>query len=252
MGDDRRRFLKLAGLAVLAAGGAPVLTSWAQQHAPGPGQGPTKRLGMVIDVRRCEKEEGCTLCVDACHRAHNVPDLGNPKDEVKWIWKEKFEHGFPNEENPYVPAEISGRVPVFCNHCDNPPCVRVCPTKATWKRDDGVVMMDWHRCIGCRYCVVGCPYGSRSFNWKNPRQYLKQQNPGFPTRTKGVVEKCTLCDERLAAGLLPACVDACKVKALVFGDLADPESEVRQLLKSRFAIRRKPELGTHPELFYLV
>jgi len=141
---------------------------------------------------------------------------------------------------------------VLCNHCDNPPCVRVCPTQATWKRDDGIVMMDWHRCIGCRYCVVGCPYGSRSFNWRNPRPFVKELNPEFPTRTKGVVEKCTLCEERLAAGLAPACVEACKVKALTFGNLADPESDVRKLLATRYAIRRKPELGTHPELYYLV
>jgi len=141
---------------------------------------------------------------------------------------------------------------VFCNHCDNPPCVRVCPVQATWKRQDGIVMMDWHRCIGCRYCVAACPYGSRSFNWFDPRPYIAELNPDFPTRTKGVVEKCNFCEERLAKGQPPACVEACKEKAFVFGNLADPQSEVRQLLESRYTLRRKPELGTQPDVFYLV
>jgi molybdopterin-containing oxidoreductase family iron-sulfur binding subunit len=141
---------------------------------------------------------------------------------------------------------------VFCNHCDNPPCVRVCPTKATWKREDGIVMMDWHRCIGCRYCVAGCPYGSRSFNWVEPRPHIKSLNPEFPTRTKGVVEKCTFCEERLAKGQGPACVSACREKAMVFGNLNDPASEVRELLRVRYSIRRKPQLGTQPEVYYLV
>jgi molybdopterin-containing oxidoreductase family iron-sulfur binding subunit len=113
-------------------------------------------------------------------------------------------------------------------------------------------MMDWHRCIGCRYCVAACPYGSRSFNWGDPRPYIRELNPDFPTRTKGVVEKCTFCEERLAKGQMPACVEACKAKAMVFGDLNDPQSEVRKLLGSRYALRRKPELGTKPEVYYLV
>jgi molybdopterin-containing oxidoreductase family iron-sulfur binding subunit len=113
-------------------------------------------------------------------------------------------------------------------------------------------MMDWHRCIGCRYCVAACPYGSRSFNWVDPRPRIKELNPDFPTRTKGVVEKCTFCEERLAKGQQPVCVEACKDKALVFGNLNDPKSEIRELLRTRHTIRRKPELGTQPELYYLV
>jgi molybdopterin-containing oxidoreductase family iron-sulfur binding subunit len=141
---------------------------------------------------------------------------------------------------------------VFCNQCSNPPCVRVCPTQATWKRADGIVMMDWHRCIGCRYCIAACPYGSRSFNWRDPRPFIAQIRPDYPTRTKGVVEKCTFCEERLAAGKLPACVVACEEKALVFGDLEEPGSVLREILGGRFSIRRKPDLGTKPEIFYLV
>ena len=140
---------------------------------------------------------------------------------------------------------------MLCNHCDNPPCVRVCPTKATWKREDGIVMMDYHRCIGCRFCMAGCPYGSRSLNWRDPRPFIKKITKEFPTRERGVVEKCNFCSERLAKGLIPACVEACKEKVLVFGDLEDPNSEVRGLLKSHYTIRRKPQLGTRPQIYYI-
>ena len=147
---------------------------------------------------------------------------------------------------------LHDEVLVFCNHCDNPPCVRVCPTQATWKRDDGIVMMDWHRCIGCRYCVAACPYGSRSFNWRDPRPSIEEVQQDYPTRTRGVVEKCTFCDARLAKGQPPACVEACKTGCLKFGDLEDPDSEVREVLRERHAIRRKPGLGTQPQVYYLV
>jgi molybdopterin-containing oxidoreductase family iron-sulfur binding subunit len=131
--------------------------------------------------------------------------------------------------------------------------VSVCPTQATWKREeDGIVMMDWHRCIGCRYCMVACPYGSRSFNWKDPRPFVDDQQQDFPTRMRGVVEKCTFCEERLAKGLMPSCVDACSERALAFGDLQNPNSDIRQLLKSSYTIRRKPALGTEPEVYYIV
>ena len=127
----------------------------------------------------------------------------------------------------------------------------VCPTKATFQREDGIVMMDYHRCIGCRYCMAACPYGARSFNWQDPRPFVQTIDKGYPTRTRGVVEKCNFCDERLARGLIPACVEACKEKALVFGDLNDADSSVRKLLRSRNALQRKAELGTGPKVFYL-
>jgi molybdopterin-containing oxidoreductase family iron-sulfur binding subunit len=253
MQEGRRRFLTVAGLSVLAAGGAPALSALVRDaHATGPGHKPGhKRWGMLVDLRKCFREQGCTLCVDACHKAHNVPNLGNAKEEVKWIWKEGFEQAFPTEENHYLPEALHANpLPVFCNHCDEPPCVRVCPTKATWRREDGIVMMDWHRCIGCRYCMVACPYGSRSFNWRNPRPFIPSITSEFPTRMKGVVEKCTLCEERLAKGQLPACVEACKAHALVFGDLGDPASEIRALLRTTYTLRRKASLGTQPEVYY--
>jgi molybdopterin-containing oxidoreductase family iron-sulfur binding subunit len=139
----------------------------------------------------------------------------------------------------------------LCNQCDEPPCVRVCPTQATFKRDDGIVMMDFHRCIGCRFCMGGCPYGSRSFNFRDPEPYIAKMNPEFPHRTRGVVEKCNFCVERIDQGLKPACVESCPSKAMTFGDLNDPTSEVRALMDEHATQRRKPELGTEPSVYYI-
>jgi Fe-S-cluster-containing dehydrogenase component len=267
MSVERRKFLKLAGLAALGVAGGTtgrvlaedslaVDTPQAQTPVADTARGPltAKRWAMVIDVRKCREQADCNDCQAACHLVHNVPDFGNPKDEIKWIWKESFEHAFHDQENEHLPEELKNtRTPVLCNHCDNPPCVRVCPTQATWKREqDGIVMMDWHRCIGCRYCVAACPYGSRSFNWRDPRPHIKQIQADFPTRMRGVVEKCTFCEERLVRGQLPACVTACKHGALVFGDLEDAESEVRRILAERFSIRRRAGLGTQPEVYYVL
>ncbi len=267
MDNNRRKFLKLTGLAALGISTANLEKIFAKdgkldpadlnmvpsKFDPTPEEDAQTRWAMVIDLKKCLMEENCDLCIKACNTTHNVPEINNPKHEIKWIWKEPYENAFLDKENFYQREELNDTpVPVFCNHCDNPPCVRVCPTQATWKREDGVVMMDWHRCIGCRYCVVACPYGSRSFNWKDPRPEIPELNREYPTRSKGVVEKCTFCDERLAKGLLPACVEACKAKAMCFGNISDPKSEVRQLLKENFSIRRKPGLGTNPEIYYLV
>jgi molybdopterin-containing oxidoreductase family iron-sulfur binding subunit len=245
----------LTVLTVAGGGGLKAITEsdTTQQVTPGkPLVG--KRWAMVVDLRKCKEQEDCKDCTLACHKVHNVPDFDNRKDEVKWIWKERFEHVFHEQEHEYTREEIKHlQVPLLCNHCDNAPCTRVCPTGATWKRDtDGIVMMDWHRCIGCRYCVVACPYGSRSFNWRDPRPFIDEINEDYPTRMRGVVEKCTFCEERLDKGQLPACVEACKHGALVFGDLEDPESDVRKLLGENFTLRRRPELGTKPEVYYIV
>jgi molybdopterin-containing oxidoreductase family iron-sulfur binding subunit len=206
---------------------------------------------MVVDTRKCR--EDCTDCINACHTVHNVPDFGNPKDEIKWIWTDDYEHAFPGRHNSYLSDDVKARpFTLLCNHCDNPPCVRVCPVQATFKRYDGIVMMDYHRCIGCRCCMAACPYGSRSFNWRDPREHIAKINEEFPTRTKGVAEKCNFCAERLAKGLQPACVEACKDGALIFGDLADPESPPRKALRANYTIRRKAELGTLPQVYYIV
>ncbi|HQG23230.1 MAG TPA: 4Fe-4S dicluster domain-containing protein, partial [Smithellaceae bacterium] len=125
-------------------------------------------------------------------------------------------------------------------------------TGATFQRADGIVMMDYHRCIGCRLCMAACPYGARSMNYRNPRPFIDRINPDFPTRAKGVVEKCNFCEERIAKGLLPACVEACRQKALTFGDVEDTRSEIRLLLEKRFSLRRRAHLGTGPQIYYLL
>jgi len=206
---------------------------------------------MAVEARKCRPD--CTDCLVACHEAHNVPNFGNPKDDVHWIGRAPLPQVFPAGTHPRLPESIRGlSVPVLCNHCENPPCVRVCPTQATFKRTDGIVMMDYHRCIGCRFCMAACPYGARSMNYRDPRQYIPRLNPDFPTRTKGVVEKCNFCEERLARGVMPACVTACKEKALSFGDMEDPRSGVRLILDKGLSLRRRPELGTEPQIYYLL
>ena len=254
----RKDFLRLSGLSFLSgaaieAGRALAGRGSSASVSTVPQDAQSVRWGMVVDLRRCQKAKGCTVCTDACDAIHNVPRLPDPKHQIKWIWTEPYEAVFPYIQNGYAEQTDSGiPVPLMCNHCASPPCVHVCPTQATWRRADGIVMMDWHRCIGCRYCMAACPYGSRSFNWVDPRPGISKLNPDFPTRTKGVVEKCNFCDERLAIGQIPACVEACPEKALVFGNLADPNSEPRKMLRERFAVQREPELGTGPSVYYLV
>ncbi len=271
MSMDRRRFLRIAGISsVLGAGGFSLANTVksrveASQTKPASSALTAKRWAMVVDMSKFTSEADYQKCIDACHLSHNVPHItDNPKHEIKWIWTDTFEHVFPGNEDEYLAEKIK-HMPflVLCNHCENPPCVRVCPTKATFKREsDGIVMMDMHRCIGCRFCMAGCPYGARSFNYRDPRPHIDKanENPEFPTRMKGVVEKCTLCYERLAVGLEPACVEAAKEIAaqngttpgLIFGDLEDPDSEVRKILSERYSVRRKPELGTGPSVYYLL
>jgi Fe-S-cluster-containing dehydrogenase component len=261
MKTSRRELLIMSGLAaagVVCSPLARVVSARSRAAAPVPAPAypsvakplSAKRWGMAVNAWNCPDD--CRDCIDACHLAHNVPDFGNPKDEVKWIWRERFSNIFPAENHPYIMDAVK-KVPllVLCNHCDNPPCVRVCPTGATFKRADGIVMMDYHRCIGCKICLAACPYGARSINFRNPRPFIKKLNPDYPTRSKGVIEKCNFCEERLARGLLPACVLACKRRALVFGDMEDPASDVRRLLDRGFSIRRKAELGTKPQVYYI-
>lgn len=260
MKTDRRRFLKVAGLSALAlASGFSALTGEARaQVAPGkyvPREGglTAKRWAMVIDTRKFTSPDDFRRCMDACKRAHNVPDIPGDK-EVKWLWTDSYDHVFPDDMNNHLNTAVRSKpYLLLCNHCTNPPCVRVCPTQATYKMEDGIVAMDYHRCIGCRFCMAGCPYGARSFNFHDPRKYLPDPvpNPEFPTRMIGVVEKCNFCVERLAEGKLPACVIASNGR-IMFGDLEDPNSPVRVALANNFSIRRKPSLGTQPGVYYLV
>jgi molybdopterin-containing oxidoreductase family iron-sulfur binding subunit len=261
---NRRRFLEVAGITTVGIGLKPAMDALAVsgghgEAAPQPEmvRGETqltaKRWAMVIDTRKFKSSEDLEPMIEACHTVHNVPHLENKRHEIKWLWEEEFKHAFPALEHEHLNGRIQ-HLPflVLCNHCQNPPCVRACPTKATFKNEqNGIVMMDMHRCIGCRFCMAACPYGARSFNFRDPVPFIAKINPEFPTRSKGVVEKCNFCAERLAQGKMPACVEASK-GALVFGDLDDPGSDVRKLLHEHYTIRRKVELGTGPGVYYIV
>ncbi|MBI9074790.1 MAG: 4Fe-4S dicluster domain-containing protein [Desulfatibacillum sp.] len=273
MKNDRRHFLKAAGVATIGlaatataaeagiADSALELVFGPKGAAPYADAKTATRWGMVVDTRKLNAESMEKL-IEACNHAHNIPKLPlrKPhdkfnKDEIKWIWEEEFENAFPGQMNEKLPPKITqNEVLVLCNQCASPACVRVCPTKATFQRADGIVMMDFHRCIGCRFCMAACPYGSRSFNFKDPRKdgAIAETNPEFPTRMKGVVEKCNFCAERLAKGLDPACVEACEHGEMVFGDLNDPESEINKVLRNNYTIQRKPEAGTKPQVYYIV
>jgi Fe-S-cluster-containing dehydrogenase component len=242
---ERRSFLKL-----LLASGAVLVTQKPLRISLSPASGETSphQWAMVIDQEKCV---GCGDCTLAC-QAHN----DTPPD-IAW--------------NRVVETESIGEQPVYmpvpCMHCDHAPCVSACPVKATYQRPDGIVMMDYERCIGCRYCEIACPYGSRSFNW----QEFTDENPAVPgwgqpeveRRPRGVVEKCSFCYQRIDRGLeqgltpgvdrlaTPACVNACPTGARVFGDLNDPDSPVSRLVATHPAYRLREDLGTGPRVYYL-
>ncbi|MFQ6092673.1 MAG: 4Fe-4S dicluster domain-containing protein [bacterium] len=221
------------------------------------------RWGMVIDLDKCT---GCGACVAACRVENNVPSAG-PREAARSraiFWMElitSFEG-----EHPHLKTRI---LPRPCFHCDNPPCTKVCPVRATYKNDEGIVAQIYHRCIGCRYCVNNCPYGAKFFNWYTPHwpaEYREALNPDVSVRTKGVVEKCTFCHHRLlkarekakverrelAEGdYVPACVQTCPAQAISFGDLDDRSSRVTQLAESSRAFRLLADLGTQPKVIYL-
>ena len=221
---------------------------------------------MVIDLDKCV---GCQACVVACKEENNVP-YGSPEEQKRRrdiYWHKVI--AVTKGKYPRVHTEL---LPIPCMHCDDPACVTVCPAKATYRREDGIVIQDFGRCIGCKYCMVACPYGVRSYNYQEQDQkpYYHQDLPPdrrewgpwpFPTRTHGVVEKCTFCFHRIDQGLregkkigievVPACVEACPAKAMFFGDLDDLQSEVSRSLSSRGFFRLREEMGTKPKVFYL-
>jgi Fe-S-cluster-containing dehydrogenase component len=146
-------------------------------------------------------------------------------------------------------------MPVQCQQCENPPCVRVCPVKATWKEPDGIVVVDYNWCIGCRYCIAACPYRGRVFNWAEPNIPASEMNTevhylGNRPRMKNVVEKCTFCIQRVRQGRYPACVEICPTGARKFGNLLDPNSEIRYLIENKRVFRLKEDLNTEPKFYY--
>ncbi len=213
-------------------------------------------FGYALDLSRCI---GCRRCVYACVKENNQ----SRDPQIQWIRvlqmdKEKGVdtlHADPYYNPPEVPQEGHFYMPVQCHQCKNPPCVKVCPVKATWQEPDGITVVDYNWCIGCRYCMAACPYGARRFNWGEPHLPPEELNPvteylGNRPRSKGVVEKCTFCIQRTRKGLYPACVEACPTGTRKFGNLLDPGSEVRYIIENKRVFLFKEELNTQPKFFY--
>lgn len=216
------------------------------------------KRGWVIDLEKCI---GCNSCTIAC-KQHNAQPDGT------W-WNRVFT---PGSTEHLTPPEKGKEyfLPVTCQHCANPPCVKVCPVDATYSAEDGVVLIDFERCIGCRYCISACPYGVRQFNWEDPKKtiekagYIDNYTFGYPTdyrkdgrlvympiRFKGVTEKCHFCVHYQAEELEPACVRGCPGNARYVGDLDDPNSIVSKLIRDRDGFNLLPEKGTKPCCYYL-
>jgi len=217
-----------------------------------------KKFGMVIDVGACV---GCRRCQYGCKAENNIPDsISPPWIEIFRLDEEEGVLAYPTIEElkagvtthyEFSPEEGKWYLPIQCNHCENPPCVKVCPTGATYQDEDGLVLMDYDKCIGCRFCVVACPYSNRRFNWVRPEIPEEDINKIVPIRTVGVAEKCTFCVHRTRDGKLPRCVLVCPTQARHFGDLNDPESEVSKLIHENLSFRLLEELGTEPDLYYI-
>lgn len=207
----------------------------------------TKQYGLVIDTKRCV---GCHTCGVACKMENNIPDN-------TW-WNKtltKGGEGMDTFSGTYGAAEKT-YITLSCQHCENPACVKVCPVGATYKDEEtGIVRQDYDKCIGCRMCMAACPYnGVRSFNWEEPSYSLDYAigDADVPPHQKHVVEKCTLCNHRLARGEEPACVVDCPAYARYFGDFNDPHSEVSKLIAKREYMQLLPSEGTGPSVYFLV
>ncbi|MDD5468624.1 MAG: 4Fe-4S dicluster domain-containing protein [Anaerolineales bacterium] len=234
-----------------------------RQSADPPTPAAGRRWGMVIDLDRCT---GCQACVVACHAENNVPVVGEAEAaygrSMHWIRIERYWEG----EYPRIKARF---MPILCQQCTEAPCEPVCPVFATYHSEEGLNAQIYNRCIGTRYCGSACPYKVRVFNWFDPQfpePLAEQLNPDVTVRSRGVIEKCTFCVQRIRRGeevalaegrpvadgeIQPACVQTCPSEALVFGDFNDHDSRVSQLARSRRSFRLLDQLGTAPAVIYL-
>jgi Fe-S-cluster-containing dehydrogenase component len=212
------------------------------------------RFGYALNLSVCI---GCRKCVKACH-VENNHDRASYNSYIRVLEMQQgsleLEQGDAGYDHP-VPAEGKFYLPVQCQQCANPPCVKVCPVEATWKQADGVVAVDYNWCIGCRYCEAACPYHARRFNWQKAKIPADEMNceQGYLSnrvRPQGVMEKCTFCLHRTREGRLPACLEACPAGARVFGDLLDPHSDIRWVLNNKKAFVLKEDVGTVPSFYY--
>ncbi|MCP5279884.1 MAG: 4Fe-4S dicluster domain-containing protein [Thiobacillus sp.] len=235
--QDRRDFLK-AGALVAGMTLGPGVLFYGVAHSRAPEEAATgdKRWGMLIDTTKCG--DGCNDCVTACNAENGLDGKIGPQDS-QWIRKVNVKD---------LRTGFVQNMPMLCQHCENPPCVDVCPTGASMKRADGIVLVDRHICIGCRYCMMACPYKARSF----VHEPLTDQNPEVP-RGKGCVESCTFCVQRVDRDETPACVEACNASghnAMIFGDLMDPESELSRALKASDSTEVRGDLGLNTGVRY--
>ncbi len=215
---------------------------------------PGVQFGYALNLSICV---GCRKCAEACHQENNH-DRPSHNSYIRVLEMEQgsmdLEKGNASYDHP-VPAPGKFYLPVQCMHCNNAPCTKVCPVEATWKEPDGIVVVDYNWCIGCRYCEAACPYHARRFNWSKPQVPAAEINPdqGYLSnrlRPQGVMEKCTFCLHRTRNGRLPACLEACPTGARVFGNLLDPQSDIRWVLANKRIFVLKEELGTEPRFFY--
>ncbi|MDD4929520.1 MAG: 4Fe-4S dicluster domain-containing protein [Gallionella sp.] len=228
---DRRGFLKTAmGAAVVSI--APGMFLFDMAHG-GEAVSSRVRWGMLIDTASCTP--GCNECVSACSRENGLSG-GVAATDSQWIRKIEIKD---------ISTGRAVSLPVMCQHCEHPPCVDVCPTAASFKRADGIVLVDRHLCIGCRYCMMACPYKARSF----VHEPLQDQNPDVP-RGKGTVEGCTLCVHRVDQGLKPACTEACPNQSILFGDLNDKTSEIAIKVRTVASTQVRADLRLNPGIRY--
>ncbi|MEK6728518.1 MAG: 4Fe-4S dicluster domain-containing protein, partial [Planctomycetota bacterium] len=216
---------------------------------------PDVQFAYALNISRCV---GCRRCVHACVEENNQ----SRDPEIQYIRVLEMPEGTLDVEksNHYyepdkVPVKGKYYLPVQCQQCENPACVKACPVGATWKDKDGIVVIDYDWCIGCRYCEAACPYWARRFNFSEPKIPKEQINPemaylGNRIRKKGVMEKCTFCLGRTRKGLMPKCAEACPAGARQFGNLLDPDSVIRHILREKRVYVLKEDVGTRPKFYY--